>query len=43
MFSTNINFDSEYKRLPIELVRQADFVENVRISPSKIEYFLIKK
>ena len=43
MFATNINFDSENKRLPIELIRKADFVENVRIYPSKVEYFLIKK
>ena len=43
MFATNISFNSEYKRLPIEIVRQADFVENVRIKPSKVEYFLIKK
>ena len=43
MFSTSINFDKAYKRLPIELVRQADFVENVRVKPAKVEYFLIKK
>lgn len=43
MFATNVNFEKDYKRLPIELVRQADFVENVKIYPSKVEYFLIKK
>ena len=35
--------DGAKKRLPIELVRQADFVENVRVIPEKVEYFLIKK
>ena len=31
MFSTNIIFDNTKKRLPIELVRQADFIENIRL------------
>lgn len=43
MFATSVNFDNTKKRLPIELVRQADFVENVRVKPDKVEYFLIKK
>ena len=43
MFSTNIIFDNTKKRLPIELVRQADFIENIRLKPEKVEYFLIKK
>lgn len=42
MFSTNIIFDNTKKRLPIELVRQADFIENIRLKPEKVEYFLIK-
>lgn len=43
MFSTNIIFDNSKKRLPIELVRQADFIENIRLKPEKVEYLLIKK
>ena len=43
MFGTNVNFDNNKKRLPIDLIRQADFVENVRVVPEKVEYFLIKK
>ena len=43
MFSTNIIFDNTKKRLPIELARQADFIENIRLKPEKVEYFLIKK
>tara|TARA_B100000963_G_scaffold12189_1_gene9446 strand:+ start:1122 stop:2105 length:984 start_codon:yes stop_codon:yes gene_type:complete len=43
MFLTNIIFDNTKKRLPIELVRQADFIENIRLKPEKVEYFLIKK
>ena len=43
MFATSVDFDNTKKRLPIELVRQADFVENVRVKPDKVEYFLIKK
>ena len=43
MFGTNVNFDNNKKRLTIDLIRQADFVENVRVVPEKVEYFLIKK
>ena len=43
MFETEINFNSENKRLPIKLIRQPDFVENIKVNPSKVEYFLIKK
>ena len=43
MFLTNIIFDNSKKRLPIELVRHADFIENIRLIPDKVEYFMIKK
>ena len=43
MFLTNIIFDNSKKRLPIELVRHADFIENIRLVPDKVEYFMIKK
>ena len=43
IFRTSVNFDYKKKRLPIELDFQADFIENVRIKPEKVEYFLIKK
>ncbi len=43
MFATQVLFDKDFKRQSVSLIRQADFVENVRIFPSKVEYFLIKK
>lgn len=43
MFAAHISFDPDFKRQSVNLSRQADFVENVRIFPSKVEYFLIKK
>ena len=43
IFKTSVNFDNNNKRLPIELDFQADFIENVRLKPEKVEYFLIKK
>jgi len=43
MFAVEVLFDKEFKRQSVNLSRQADFVENVRIFPSKVEYFLIKK
>jgi len=43
MFAAHILFDADFKRQSVNLSRQADFVENVRILPSKVEYFLIKK
>jgi hypothetical protein len=43
MFAAYISFDADFKRQSVNLSRQADFVENVRIFPSKVEYFLIKK
>ncbi len=43
IFRTSVNFDYMKKRLPIELDFQADFIENVRLKPEKVEYFLIKK
>ena len=43
MFAAQILFDRDFKRQSVNLSRQADFVENVRIFPSKVEYFLIKK
>ena len=43
MFAAHISFDADFKRQSVNLSRQADFVENVRIFPSKVEYFLIKK
>jgi hypothetical protein len=43
MFAAQILFDGDFKRQSVNLSRQADFVENVRVFPSKVEYFLIKK
>ena len=43
MFAAQILFDSDFKRQSVNLSRQADFVENVRVFPSKVEYYLIKK
>ena len=43
MFAAQILFDSDFKRQSVNLSRQADFVENDRVFPSKVEYFLIKK
>ena len=43
MFAAQILFDRDFKRQSVNLSRQADFVENVRIFPYKVEYFLIKK
>jgi len=43
MFAAQVSFDKDFKRQTVNLVRQADFVENVRVFPSKVEYFLIKK
>ena len=43
IFKTSVNFDNNNKRLPIKLDFQADFIENVRLKPEKVEYFLIKK
>lgn len=43
MFAAQILFDRDFKRQSVNLSRQADFVENIRVFPSKVEYFLIKK
>jgi hypothetical protein len=42
-FSVSVLFNSDYNRLPVRLDKKADFVENVRIFPSKVEYVLIKE
>lgn len=43
MFGVEVLFDDDFKRQSVNLTRESDFVENVRIFPSKVEYFLIKK
>jgi YbbR domain-containing protein len=43
MFTAVVNFDKDYKRQTVELTTSSDFVENIRITPSKVEYILIKK
>ncbi|MEC8611297.1 MAG: hypothetical protein VXY06_06055, partial [Bacteroidota bacterium] len=43
MFELSVELDLNNRRQTVKLAKQADFVENVRIYPQKIEYFLIKK
>ena len=43
MFELSVELDLNNRRQTVKLTKQADFVENVRIYPQKIEYFLIKK
>ena len=43
MFEASIEFDIESKRQTVNLIKQPDFIENVRVYPKKVEYFLIKK
>ncbi len=41
-FVAEVEFDKDKKRLNVGLVNKPDFIENVRIVPSKVEYILIK-
>lgn len=43
MFAAEIHFSENRKRLPVKLTKESVLVENIRISPSKVEYVLIKK
>lgn len=43
MFDLSISFNQNNKRQLIDLNRQPDFVENIRLNPEKVEYYLIKK
>ena len=41
-FNVSVTMNQEYNRLDVQLDEKSDFVENVRIIPSKVEYVLIK-
>ena len=43
MFELNVELDLDNRRQTVNIVKQPDFIENVRIYPQKVEYFLIKK
>ncbi len=43
MFGVSIDFDLNKKRQTVDLIKKPDFIENVRVHPSKVEYILIKK
>lgn len=43
MFRAQVHFSETRKRLPVKLNKQSNLVENIRISPAKVEYILIKK
>lgn len=43
MFEAEVDFSETKKRLAVKLKKQANFVENIRITPSKVEYIVIKK
>ena len=43
MFEAQVNYDSEKARLTIKLNKESDLVDNIRLSPTKVEYLLIEK
>ena len=43
MFEVSIDFDTDKKRQTVNLVEYPEFIENVRVNPQKVEYYLIKK
>ena len=43
MFEAQVNYDSEKTRLTIKLIKESDLVDNIRLSPTKLEYILIQK
>jgi hypothetical protein len=43
MFKAEVEFSETKKRLTVTLSKHASFVENIRITPSKVEYIVIKK
>ena len=43
MFKAQVNYDSEKARLTIKLNKESDLVDNIRLSPTKVEYILIEK
>ena len=43
MFEAQVNYDSEKTRLTIKLNKESDLVDNIRLSPTKLEYILIQK
>ena len=43
MFEAQVNYDSEKARLTIKLNKESDLVDNIRLSPTKVEYILIEK
>lgn len=43
MFEVEVNYTVDKTRLSVKLSKQSDLVENIRLSPSKVEYVLIQK
>ena len=43
MFEAQVNYDSKKARLTIKLNKESDLVDNIRLSPTKVEYILIEK
>ena len=43
MFEAQVNYNSEKARLTIKLNKKSDLVDNIRLSPTKVEYILIEK
>ena len=43
LFKCEVTYDSAKKRLPVKLLKSPALAENIRLSPDKVEYILIKK
>ena len=43
MFEAQVNYDAEKVRLSVKLIKEPEFVENIRIIPAKVECILIQK
>ena len=43
MFEAQVKYDAEKARLTVKLNKESDLVENIRLSPTKVEYILIQK
>ena len=43
MFEAQVKYDAEKSRLTVKLNKESDLVENIRLSPTKVEYILIQK
>ena len=43
MFEIQVKYDAEKVRLTVKLNKEPDLVDNIRLSPTKVEYILIQK